>query len=176
MSVIQTNRLILRQYNRSDFDEIYSILSDPVTMSFWPKPFDKEQVTHWIERNLRSYEEHGFGRWLVVLKEKDVIIGDCGVVRSEINNKLEYDLGYIIDKDYWNLGFGTEAAEACLSYAFKELHLDSICINMPTNHSASRRVAELLGLSLESEFVNSKNRNILTYLYRIDKEEFIANQ
>ena len=101
MKVLETDRLLIRPYTLEDFDVIYGILSDSVTMSFWPKPFDKEQVTHWIERNMRSYQENGFGRWLVVLKERNTVIGDCGITKSEINSKLENDLGYIIDQHYW---------------------------------------------------------------------------
>ncbi|MBY9078838.1 GNAT family N-acetyltransferase [Paenibacillus sp. HN-1] len=170
MKVLETERLIIRQYTTGDFDVIYGILSDPVTMSFWPKPFDKEQVTHWIERNMRSYQENGFGRWLIVLKERDVIIGDCGIMKSEINSKLENDLGYIIDQHYWKQGYGTEAARACMHYAFDGLQLDSICINMPVDHVSSRRVAELIGMKLETEFNNSRNRNIRTYLFRKDRK------
>lgn len=170
MKVLETDRLLIRPYTLEDFDVIYGILSDPVTMSFWPKPFDKEQVTHWIERNMRSYQENGFGRWLVILKERNTVVGDCGIMKSEINNQLENDLGYIIDQHYWKQGYGTEAARACMHYAFDELQLDSICINMPVDHVSSRRVAELIGMKLETEFNNSRNRNIRTYLFRKDRK------
>ncbi|AIQ65419.1 GCN5 family acetyltransferase [Paenibacillus stellifer] len=170
MKVLETDRLLIRPYTLEDFDVIYGILSDSVTMSFWPKPFDKEQVTHWIERNMRSYQENGFGRWLVVLKERNTVIGDCGITKSEINSKLENDLGYIIDQHYWKQGYGTEAAQACMHYAFDELQLESICINMPVDHISSRRVAELIGMKLETEFNNSRNRNIRTYLFRKDRK------
>lgn len=169
MKVLETDRLLIRPYTLEDFDVIYGILSDPVTMSFWPKPFDKEQVTHWIERNMRSYQGNGFGRCLVVLKERNTVIGDCGIMKSEINNQLENDLGYIIDQHYWKQGYGTEAAQACMHFAFDELQLDSICINMPVDHVSSRRVAELIGMKLETEFNNSRNRNIRTYLFRKDR-------
>lgn len=173
MIIMETNRLLIRQYTLCDIDKVYRILSDPVTMSFWPKPFDKEQIINWVERNIRSYKENGFGRWLVVLKERDIVIGDCGIIRAEVNNRLENDLGYIIDRDYWNQGYGTEAAQACLNYAFNDLNLDSICINMPINHVSSRRVAEIIGMKLETEYINSRNRNIRTYLYRRDREDFL---
>lgn len=56
-----------------------------------------------------------------------------------------------------------------MHYAFDDLQLDSICINMPVDHVSSRRVAELIGMKLETEFINSQNRNIRTYLYRKDR-------
>jgi len=47
-----------------------------------------------------------------------------------LDGKQENDLGYIIYHDYWGRGFGTEAAQACLDYAFDELGLIRIAANM----------------------------------------------
>ncbi|WP_442601200.1 hypothetical protein [Paenibacillus sp. KN14-4R] len=50
------------------------------------------------------------------------------------------------------------------------LQLDSICANMPHNHTVSRRIAEKIGMQLEAEFVNKRNRDILTNLYRKNRK------
>ena len=52
-----------------------------------------------------------------------------------------------------------------MRYGFGTLQLRRICANMPVDHIASRRVAESLGMRLEKQFENKRNRNILTCLY-----------
>ncbi len=102
--IIETERLILREYTLEDFDAIYEILSDPETMQHYPKPFDEERTRGWIEWNLENYQEYGFGLWAVVLKETDELIGDCGVTIQNIDGDLLPEIGYHIHKKYTNVG------------------------------------------------------------------------
>ena len=60
--VIETERLILREYTPEDFDALYEIMSDPETMQHYPKPFGEERTKGWIEWNLKNYKEYGFGQ------------------------------------------------------------------------------------------------------------------
>jgi RimJ/RimL family protein N-acetyltransferase len=171
MKPINTPRLILRPYVIDDFEALHKILSDKKTMSFWPAPFTTEQTNRWIERSIKSYKENQFGRFAVELKESGKIIGDCGILLSELDGKQENDLGYIIYADYWGRGFGTEAAQACLDYAFNELGLKRVAANMATDNITSIRVAEKIGMIKEKEFLNKRNRNLLTYLYAIHNKK-----
>lgn len=163
--------MIIREYVPEDLVQLHMILSDPMTMSFWPAPFTLEQAGDWIEDNLYNYDEQGFGRWAIVSKETRMIIGDCGINQIEIDGQIENDLGYIIHKYLWNEGYASEAAEACKNYAFDVLGLNRLCANMPTNHILSQRVAEKIGMTLEKEFPNERNRGIITRLYAIEKHQ-----
>ena len=169
MNIIETERLIIRSYSHNDISKLSIILSDPITMSFWPEPFTIEQTRHWVNSNILRCEELGFGRWAVILKDTEELIGDCGIMITEIDGKQELDLGYIIHYPYWKNGFATEAAEACKEYAFNDLGIKRLCANMPFNHEASRKTAEKIGMKKEKEFYNKRNREILTYLYSISK-------
>ena len=44
--VMETERLIIREYSMDDFDALYEILSDAETMKYYPKPYDEDGV--WI--------------------------------------------------------------------------------------------------------------------------------
>ncbi|QMV42336.1 GNAT family N-acetyltransferase [Cohnella cholangitidis] len=165
MKRIETARLYIREYNIEDLSALHEILSDELTMSFWPKPFNYYQSEEWIKnRGIGKYQE-GYGRFAIELKETGKIIGDAGLLRLEVAGEVENDLGYIIKSDYWGQGFGFEAANALMIRGFKELNLQRICANMPTTHNASRKVAEKLGMKLDKQFLNSRNRDILTCLY-----------
>lgn len=75
--MIETERLILREYTLEDFDALYEIMSDPETMQHYPAPFDKDRTMGWITWNLDNYKTYGFGLWAVTLKETGEFIGDC---------------------------------------------------------------------------------------------------
>ena len=170
MKPINSPRLILRLYNIGDVDALHKILSDKKTMNFWPAPFTTEQSKEWILRSIKSYAENKFCRFAVELKESGELIGDCGILISELDGKQENDLGYIIYHDYWGRGFGTEAAQACLDYAFDELGLIRIAANMAFDNYASIRVAEKIGMKKEKKYLNKRNRNLLTFLYAIERK------
>ena len=61
--VLTTKRLILRCYAPGEDEALYPIMSDPVTMRFWPQPYDREGVAGWVNRWIESYAENGYGRW-----------------------------------------------------------------------------------------------------------------
>ena len=172
MKYIETERLILGRYKEDDLERLHGILSDPVTMSYWPAPFTLEQTKKWIELSMESNRELGFGRWPVFLKSTGQFIGDCGLKIAEINGRQENDLGYIIHHPYWRQGYGLEAARACKLYALEELKFDRLCANMAYDNMASMHVAEKLGMHRECEFYNTRNRGILTYLYSLERDDF----
>jgi ribosomal-protein-alanine N-acetyltransferase len=169
LPLIKTERLLLKKYTTEDTESLFKILSDRVTMSYWPEPFTKEQTEEWINRSILSYSDFDFGRMAVILKETNKMIGDCGIVSSEIDGQPENDLGYIIHYEYWRQGFASEAAEACKQYAFEKLNLTRLCANMAFDNIASIKTAGKLNMKKEKEFYNKRNRNILTYLFSITK-------
>lgn len=165
--LLETERLFLRAYDWRDLDQLHAILSDPVTMKFWPAPFTLDQSQQWMRQSMEMYAV-GFGRLGVFLKSDGSLIGDAGLRVSDIDSKKENDLGYIIQAKYWGHGYGVEGAAAVLKYGVDKLDLKRICANMPVNHLDSKKVAIRLGMKLEKEFKNTRNHNVLTYLYVYD--------
>ena len=165
--MIETENLFLRRYSIEDLEELFLILSDPVTMSFWPSPLTRDETRGWIARSIESYQKYGTGRYCVVLKQDQKIIGDCGILRVEKAGEQVYDLGYIIHHPFWRRGYAVEAARAVIDHAFNTLGLDAIHANMPFNHDSSRLVAERIGMKKIGEFINERNRNVRTLLYAL---------
>lgn len=168
MIPIQTPRTIIRPYAESDVERVLPIFSDPTTMSFWERPLDEDAIAAWVARNARSFRETGLGRMLVDLRDSGETVGDCGIMRAEVAGREENDLGYIIHHPYWGSGLGTECARACLEYGLRNLGLRRIVANVPHDHVASARVAEKLGMRLERDFDNPRNRNVRTHLYVLE--------
>lgn len=151
MTVLETDRLILRHLAPDDLDAIHAVLGDPVALELWPRTFTRDESAAWIQRWLKSYEKHGHGLWAVVLKDTSVCIGDCGITLQEVDGRTELEIGYHLQFKHWGHGYATEAAAACRDYGFDVLRKPKlISLIMPQN-LRSRRVAERIGMRVEKE-------------------------
>ena len=172
MLVLESERLLFREWESKDMPRLKEILTDPTTMQFWPAPYDEAGIEKWRERAYERYRGTGNGRFAVVLKKTNEVIGDAGFMESEVDGKLEFDLGYIIHHPYWGQGFATEAAAALLQYGFRSLRMYRIVANMAEEHGASRKVAEKIGMELEKRFVNKKNLDKPSLLFALSRKAY----
>ena len=170
--ITETERLKFREYTPDDFDDLYKLLSDPETMQHYPKPFDEERTKGWIEWNLRNYKEYGFGLWAVILKETKEFIGDCGMTMQNIHGKMSPEIGYHIDKRFWRKGYATEAARACLKYAFEHTEFDEIFSYQKYTNIPSRKTAERMGMTFREEYADQVNTK--TSVYSITRMEYVG--
>lgn len=146
--VMETERLLIRRITRKDMDALLAIMGKPEVMYAWEHGFTKKDVRKWINRQLTRYRKDEFGYFAVILKENGTLIGQAGLMNSTLNGNETVELGYILDNTYWHNGYGTEAARACLEYAFGELELKTVCCSIRPENVASIRVAERLGMTL----------------------------
>lgn len=168
--MIETERLILREYTREDFQALFEIMSDAETMQHYPKPFDAERTKDWIEWNLQNYQEYGFGLWAVVLKETGEFIGDCGITIQKIDGELLPEIGYHIHKKYWRRGFGSEAAKAARDWAFENTEYDCLYSYMKDTNVGSYATAIANGMNKVKEYSDDKNKT--SYAYAITREKW----
>nr|WP_315024971.1 GNAT family N-acetyltransferase [uncultured Aminipila sp.] len=167
----ETERLILREYTMDDFDALYEIFSDEVTMEYYPKPFDRNKVRDWIKWNIENYEIFGFGLWAVVLKETGEMIGDCGITMQTIGGKIKPEIGYHIHKKYWNKGLGNEAARKCRDYIFENTPFNIIYSCMKYSNVGSYSVAIKNGMQKVDE--SEDDKNTITKVYAISRNEWL---
>ena len=168
--VMETERLLLREYTPEDFDTLYEILSDPETMRHYPAPFDAERTKRWIDWNLENYEKYGFGLWAVVLKETGEFIGDCGITIQNIDGEMLPEIGYHIHKKYWRRGFGKEAARAVRDWGFRNTEYDIFYSYMKYTNIGSWSTALANGMKKVKEYPDPKNT--ISYAYAITREEW----
>ena len=166
---IETPRLRLRPLTLVDFEAIYAVIGDPLTMRFYPAPYDKQGTLDWIERNLRRYEKDGTSLHAVVLKSTNETIGDCGPAWQETDAGRELEIGYHIRRDCWGHGYATEAAKAAMTYAFENFAVDHLISLIRPDNIPSRRVAEKNGLRIDREI---EWKGIRHFVYAIGREEF----
>lgn len=154
MDIVETERLILREFQPEDYPELSPILANPNVMKFsltgcLSVAQTKEKINSFID----SYRQHGFGKWAVFLKAEKRIIGYCGIAIEEIDGKQETELGYRLSDRYWGKGLATEAAKAALEYGLNELKLLYILAVVQPENKASIRVIEKLGMQYKRQTI-----------------------
>lgn len=147
--ILETERLVLREFKPEDTDALFKVLGDPIAMQYYPAPFDRPGVRAWIARNMARYENHGFSLWAMMLKPTCEVIGDCGCVLQEIEERQEIEVAYHVRRDLWGRGYATEAARACMNFAFARLGAARVVSMIRPENLQSRRVAEKNGLFCE---------------------------
>lgn len=168
--MIETPRLMLREYCMADFDALYEIVSDAETMRHYPAPFSPEKTHAWIEWNRKSYREHGFGLWAVVLKKTGKFIGDCGLTLQNIDGRTLPEIGYHIHKKYWRQGFAREAACAVRDWAFRNTKYDAVYSYMKYTNVASYSTALSIGMHKVKQYPDPTNT--LSYAYAITRRQW----
>jgi ribosomal-protein-alanine N-acetyltransferase len=152
-AILETPRLILREFCPEDVDALAAVLSDAETMRFYPAPLDRAGVAEWIERNRRRYQVDGFGLWAMVLKSSGELMGDCGLARQVVEGVEEIEIGYHVRRDLWGQGLAPEAAQACRDYGFAKLANEQLISLIRPENGPSRRVAEKNGMTVWKETV-----------------------
>ncbi len=166
--VLETDRLRLRRFRREDVDAVFAIIGDEVAMRYYPKTFDRHDAVDWIERNLRRYTVNGHGLFAVTLKGSDQVIGDCGVIRQEIEGGPQLEVGYHFRRDHWGHGYATEAARACMGLAFSSLGARKVISLIRPENVPSRRVAERNGMQVERQVMHAGLPHLVYAMRRED--------
>jgi [ribosomal protein S5]-alanine N-acetyltransferase len=167
MQILETPRLILREFVPADADALACVISDPETMRFYPVPYDRAGVEEWIARNRRRYAEHGHGLWAMILKSTHELIGDCGLTIQAVDGANEVEIGYHVRRDHWGQGLATEAARACRDYGFRRPVTRLVSI-IRTENIPSRRVAEKNGMTFWKEVIRATFPHVV---YSIQKDQ-----
>jgi ribosomal-protein-alanine N-acetyltransferase len=165
-AILETGRLTLREFVPEDTDALARVISDPETMRYYPAPFSRIQVEEWIERNRRRYKNDGVGLWAMVLKSTGELIGDCGIIRQQVEGEFLYEIGYHLRRDLWGQGLATEAAIACRDWAFANLKVDQVISLIRPENLPSRKVAERNGMKIWKEV---DWRGLQHYVYSVRK-------
>jgi len=145
--ILETDRLLLREYVEEDAEAFFKLNSDPDVLRFVPdkRLLNVEQARQiLIDHPIADYRKHGFGRGACILKSTGEQIGFAGL--KYLEELGEVDLAFRLMPTHWGLGLATEAALASVRFGFADLDLKRIIgLAMPEN-IASVRVLEKTGL------------------------------
>ena len=145
--ILETERLLLREFTEGDADFICRLLNSPG----WLKNIgsrgieNEDNAREYINSKLRkAYTELGFGFYLIELKLGGESVGMCGLVKRE--GLDDVDVGFALLPEYEGYGYAYEAASATVEYAANTLLITTLsAITIPTNKS-SIKLLEKIGL------------------------------
>ena len=161
MIILKTKRLIIRKYTYQDFEDLKMIITDPDTMKYYNKPYDDEGVMRWLNWCISSYEKEGFGLFALELKDTNTFIGDCGLSMQNIDSEILPEIGYHINKRYWQQGYAKEAANAIKTWAFENTNFTKLYSYMNKDNIPSYKTALSVGMKLIKEYTDEDGENYL---------------
>jgi ribosomal-protein-alanine N-acetyltransferase len=173
MVIIETPRLILRWFQRSDLEDLAALMADPEVMRYIGSgaTATRQQASETLDRllvnndrswsadllqrlpQLRRAIERGahFGPLATMHKPDNRFIGRCGLLAWDLDGRKEVEVGYILAGAYWGRGLATEAARAIRDYGFDVLGFDRLISLIQPANVASQRVAIKNAMSYECD-------------------------
>jgi RimJ/RimL family protein N-acetyltransferase len=142
---LETERLLLRPMTIDDVDAMRRVVGDPVSMRFYPRPFDGERARLWVEWVLERYAQDGLSLLAVIEKATGETVGDCGPMLQQVGEEMFTEIGWHIRLDRQGLGFATEAGAACRDNAWATLDVDRLITLIRPENVPSWSVAKKLG-------------------------------
>ena len=150
---IETDRLILRPFELSDEEAVFSICSEKeiaANTRTIPHPYPREQAAVWIKSQPEMWTAGKAAVFAVCLKSSGQLVGAVGLQIAEMDQNAE--LGYWVDKDHWGQGIATEASAAAVEFGFRTLELHKIHAHYMARNPASGRIMEKIGMTKEGFF------------------------
>ena len=154
MTILETERLRLRNMTDTDLDTLSAFLQDSEAMYAYEGAFSDDEVRAWLQRRAEERKRgDGLGLWAVELKSTGQMIGDCGITRQHTPSGERLEIGYHLRRDCWHNGYAIEAARACKHYAFEVLCVPEVCSIIRDTNLASMNVAIRNGMMVRDRFV-----------------------
>lgn len=171
----ETERLLFRKLEHSDFDKWLNLFEDENTAKMLGMDEFKsanECCEKWFEWTFSRYEQNLGGQNVLISKESNQLVGQCGLLVREVENKFEIEIAYSILQEHRGKGYAIESAEKCKDFAFSNnFHDRLVSIIIPENKS-SKNVAIKNGMKFIKQ-INYNNKKM--ELFQITKNEWEIN-
>lgn len=143
---IITERLVLRPTDESYFETTHEYAADAENTRYMMfLPYMSEDET-------RSALRQAAAQWKLAEPEyrEYVMLRDGehigGITLYFLNDRSEGELGWVLNRKYWGMGYAAEAARALLERARDEWGMRRVIACCDSENHASRRVMEKLGM------------------------------
>ncbi|MDN4492709.1 GNAT family N-acetyltransferase [Ureibacillus aquaedulcis] len=144
---LESNRLLIRKFIIDDVEEVYEYSSNPLVMKYIPEGvMTEEETRNFILENIGDNAK----KFAVILKDENRLIGHLEFFKYFGNHT--YEIGWVLNPNYYNQGFATEAAHTVLDYGFSRLKLHRIIATCQPENIASYRIMEKIGMRREGYF------------------------
>ena len=171
--ILETDRLILRTWELKDLDDFfeYASVEGVGEKAGWEHHKSKDKSLEILKMFIEEKKV-----FAIVLKENQKVIGSIGIeelseeLDKDLDNLLGRELGYVLNKDYWNKGIMKEAVSKVVDYCFNTLKLNFLMASYFNHNIASKKVLENLNFKfykdiiIETRYNNIKEKSTLMLL------------
>lgn len=173
---METNRLIIRNFEFEDWKDLYEYLSDEEVVKF--EPYEAVSIIDCKKEIVRRSKSNNFKA--VVLKSENKLIGNIYISLIEPIELMTWELGFVFNKKYWKNGYAYESSLSIISDLFQNCNAHRIIAKCNPENINSWRLLEKLNFRKEAHFVKNiyfrKKDNIPiwqdTYEYALLQTEF----
>lgn len=153
MKQIVTERLILRQFLPSDWEDLFEYLSIPEVVLYEPYGvYTKDDSIN--EANDRHKEENN-RFWAVCLEDSKKMIGHVYFAQSEPTEFRTWEIGYVFNPAFHGQGYATEACKRIIQYGFQVKEAHRIVAGVNVRNQASWKVLERLRMRREAHMLQN---------------------
>ena len=169
---LETKRLILKEPELSDFDDLVALRSDPDVMKYTGDNVQgEEEVKEALDFFISYYNKHGMGFFSVFEKETGKFIGQAGLFHLLFDEtQPEIEIAYRLHKKFWGKGYATELV-AIIQWGFQHLSKDKLIASSYPENIASQKVLTKAGLDFRKKITLDDGTELLRY--EIYKNDFI---
>ncbi len=156
MPVLTTTRLTLRPWTMDDLAAVHAYASVLENVFYMPwGPNTEAETIAFLEKAIALSRGNPActDNLAVVLRVSDRVIGGCGL---SVAADMTGSLGWILHRDYWRQGLGSELAAELIRHGFEDLRLHRIWASCHGDNVASYRVMERNGMRREAHFVQKR--------------------
>lgn len=160
-TMLETERLILRQWRESDIDDYAAMCADPDVVEFLTgNAMSRMEAWRHMAFLIGHWSLRGFGHWAVEEKATGKLIGRIGFL--EPIDFPGFEIGWTLARASWGKGYANEGATAALNWAFQTLDKTEVISLIRPGNVNSIKVAERLGETYQGE-VEVMGSRVLKY-------------
>lgn len=158
MYLFKSERLGFRNWIDSDVDKMIAISANPQVMEFFPYLATPEQTKDFIERMKSLCNEKSYCYFAVDELETGNFIGFIGLCDQDYDVEFTpcTDIGWRLNPKYWNKGYATEGAKACLDYAFNKIGQEEIYSTSTLINEKSIKIMKKIGMLKHLDYIHPK--------------------
>ena len=154
IDIIATDRLVLRSASDSDLDSLYEIVfsvPEVMTQAFEGKPLSRKQAANFF---YSSFDRDGNGNGLqlgvLTLKDSGTIIGFAGLLESTALGQQDFEIGFVLGREYWGKGYATEIGIAQIEYGLELKKCGRLLAFVAPKNEASKAALVKIGMQHHS--------------------------
>lgn len=138
--LFETNRCIIRTMCPEDEQSLYEVLSDPEVMRWIEPPFSQEQTRNFIKNAGMCDKPRVYS---IYHKAAEKVIGHL-IFHPYEEEKCSYELGWILNRQFWYQGIAGELTETVIRYARQE-QIPELVIECDPEQETTVHIAEKYG-------------------------------